>query len=763
MLDQDTIKIENFGGLYSNVDEDKVPIDHFVDCLNLEFFPGGFNSRVGTDLLYTIAGVVRIKRYEIPGAADRILVLRDNNSLYDATASLAVPILTISGMTDFSCVSLYGRAYISPHNGEEGLQDTPLYVYDPSVSATARVAAGDPPTDFTLTVASQTVTVVNSNVAAAQAFTSGTPLTLTASPYIPATPTTIRFTLAVGGSTITAMTLTVVGKNAAHESTTKIYVNKVLSAGPLTFTGIDIWSEITSITPSAITGGIAAATLRVQATGLPPGKVERGYHVIAVAYESESGFITRPGPAAGTGTNYNVFLVTIPKRGLLVSGWPASLPDGMTKVHILASKAIVRNRYTGNPDDYELFFVGASSGGVVDEGITSRVINFFDADLVDSADFLKDNMSQIPAGVTLLATSKGRLLVAGLNQTSVVGDGDQDELSNNTVIFASVGGEPESFSFTDGFVIVKPGGEGLRNLAEYRGLIYAYKGTRTYVTQDNGGLPSTWEINSVDDAIGTECHGVSVALGADSSNEDVLIIAAKSGLQLFDGTYAERPLTWKIQGIWDAIAVIDQFEDIEVAIDPTNKAIFVAIPFNTVDYLQGGFILYGNYTNGLDWQNIKWSPWQFYRSGGILTPDSIFTTFQSGQCVLRIGSSDGNIFTYNKADPTFINDNGNAKTVFYETAKLSFSEGGGVSGAKAIRQKIFGSGTLHSSLISPQAILSENLPDETLTDGRSNLFQRVNFVEDDFSYRAEINGLGEQFTVSKIWIFGKEEWVERPA
>jgi hypothetical protein len=786
MLDQNKIVIDDFRGLYRWYDENAVPPNHFKDCLNLEFVPKNFSARGGIALTYDTIGegldnVRRIHRFEIPDEPDRMLVLGmagGTGSIFDASVNFTTPILQIVGMTDFSMVSLFGRAYISPHNGEEGLQDTPIYVYDPAEAPAARIAGGNPPSDFDLVVTTLTPTVVLADVAAAQSFATGVPLTLTASPYIPPLPSTLKFTLVKGTSTITIMDITVVGFNAAHEPLTKVYSDKVLSLGPLTYTTFDVFSEITSVTPSNIAGAVGTGTLKIEVTGKPPGKIEKGYHIIAVAYETASGFITSPGPATTTGTNYAVFLVPKPKKGLTVSGIPdlTTLPAGVEKIHILASKAIPKARYTGNPDEYELFFVPASSGGIIEAGDTSANINFFDADLVDSADFLKDNMSQIPAGVAVLATSKGRLLVAGVNSTSVVGDeSTDDDLANNTVIFGSKGGEPESFSKTDGFVIVKPGGSGIRNLSEYRSLIYAYKSTRTYVTQDNGGLPVEWEINAVDEAIGAECHSVSLALGSDSATEDVVISGSRSGLQIFNGTYAEQPLSWKIREVWDDIVKEDKFNQIEVAVDPVNKFIFIAIPFSFTNY-PTGTMLYADYSDGLNWDTIKWCPWVLYRPGDpiggtdpiefeqlILVPNSIYTTFESAVPVLRIGSINGNIYTYEYKSGLKADD-GTVRSAFFETSKLGYSEEGGVSQVTSVRMTITGPCTLHSSFTGPNDVVVETIPDETITTTQpSNILLRVNFVEDEFSYKGSIDTLNDTFSISKIWVFGVEAWAERPA
>lgn len=764
MIDQNVIKIDDFRGLYRRYDEDSVPPNHFKDCLNLIYDPKLFRTRDGISLLHDTIGegldnVLRIARYEIPGEDDRFIVLDENGNLFDSAVDFTTPILTISAMTDFSLVSLFGRAYISPHDGFEGLEDTPLYVYDPSVSNLARVAAGDPPSDFELSVASTIPTTPLTDVVAPVAPANGA-MTLTATPFSPVPPSTLKFTIA--GGAVTNEVFTVVGLDGAGEAQTKVYTDIIKSAGPLNYTTIDVWAEITSITVSGLVG--AGGLWRVEITGKPGGKVERGYHIIAIAYETASGFITRPGPATADDTNYAVFLVTKAKRVLVINNIPATPPTGTVKVHILASKAIVKNRYTGNPDEYELFFVPDTSGGIIPVGQTTAVINFFDADLVDSADFLKDNLAQIPAGVALLATSKGRLLVAGMNSESVVGG--VEELASNTVIFGSKGGEPEAFSGTDGFVIVKPGGDGIRNLAEYRTLIYAYKDTRTFVTQDNGGLLSEWEIDSVDDTMGAGPHSIALVQGSDSATEDILIVGGRAGIRPFNGSYPERALTWKIQELWDQIIKEDQFEKVNIAVDPNNKIIFCGIPFSTPDY-EVCYVLYGDYSDGLTWDGIKWCPWILYRevdnAGFPMLPTSIITTMENGIPIMVMGSFDGNIWRWEKRSGVTA-DHTVPREAFFETDKLSHSDIGGVTHITGIRLTIAGPCTLHPELLGPNGSNIETLVDETITNPQnSNILLKCNQVEDTVSFKGSVDTFSDVFQVSRIWVFGNESWIERPA
>jgi len=772
--------IDDFGGVYKNIDKNLVPPNHWIDALNIQFIDSSIQSRRGFILEFPIADILRVKRYEIPGEDDHVLVLTTGGTLYDATVSVVTPILTIVGMTDFAAVSLYGRAYISPNDGIEGLQDTPLYVYDPSVAATARIAAGDPPSDFELTVATLTPTVALADVVAPVAPANGA-LTLTTSPYIPPTPSTLKFTQT--GGAVTGFTLVIVGKDAAGEAQTETYVNKVKSAGPTTFTTFEIWSEITSATISALAG--AGGLFKIEVTGKPPGKIEKGYHIIAIAYETKSGFITSPGPATATGTNFAVFLTTKAGRALTVSGIPASPPAGTTKIHILSSKAIVKSRYSGDPNQYELFFIPDTSGGIIPVGQTSATINFFDADLVDSADFLKDNMSQVPAGVALLSTSTGRLLICGLNSTSVVGDADNDELSNNTVIFASKGGEPESFSKTDGFVIIKPGGEGLKNLAEYRTLIYAYKSNRTYVTQDNGDLPSTWEVDGIDNSIGAEPHSVSVSLGSDSAQQDLLFVASRSGLYLFTGTYGDLPLSWKIKEVWDGLAT-GNFRFVELAVDPQNKVMLILLPGNPD--IDGPTLIYMmDYSRGLNWDTVRWCPWEVYKPtqgepcGGdeepecdptpiAIAPTSIFSSIESNleadATRFHLGSSDDNVYFFSLTHTRY-NDSQDDTGIdaFFRTYPGSFSQVGGVTQVTGFRLEVQGPCTLLVALIGPEDTVVESFPSIDIpSPARANILEKINFVEDEASISLiKDNALDSRFIISKMWIYGQEIWTERPA
>ena len=142
MQDHTPITTNQFRGILARGKEEDVPFKYFLDARNLRFEDGGFYTREGTNVEFSISGVKRIKQCLLEGQSPAELILDSNGNLFDATDSLTTPILTISGMTDFSATVLNDRIYISPHNGLQGLPGEKVYVYD---GATVRPAAGTKP------------------------------------------------------------------------------------------------------------------------------------------------------------------------------------------------------------------------------------------------------------------------------------------------------------------------------------------------------------------------------------------------------------------------------------------------------------------------------------------------------------------------------------------------------------------------------------------------------------------------------------------
>jgi hypothetical protein len=161
MRDHAPITIDEFNGLWQRGDDDAIPLDHFKEATNIQYFEGGFRTRDGIDLYQSggtqLTNVLRIHPYKMQTGLT-LLVLTSGGSIHHVRNSTTIHnnILSKAGMTDFNVVSWAGRAYITPFftdtdDIEKGLQNEFLYVYKGDGVA-ARKAAGNPPTG-TLSVA----------------------------------------------------------------------------------------------------------------------------------------------------------------------------------------------------------------------------------------------------------------------------------------------------------------------------------------------------------------------------------------------------------------------------------------------------------------------------------------------------------------------------------------------------------------------------------------------------------------------------------
>lgn len=150
MRDHEPLTITSFLGTYDRGEDDSVPQGFFQDSRNIRFLKKGVATRYGSSSALTVSSIKRIVVYKRIGEAQRLLILDGSGRIYDST-NLSTPILTIALMTDFSSVTIFDRAYITPHDGSTGLAGQKVYVYEGS--GTARAAAGLPPSSFTLLLA----------------------------------------------------------------------------------------------------------------------------------------------------------------------------------------------------------------------------------------------------------------------------------------------------------------------------------------------------------------------------------------------------------------------------------------------------------------------------------------------------------------------------------------------------------------------------------------------------------------------------------
>jgi len=326
-----------------------------------------------------------------------------------------------------------------------------------------------------------------------------------------------------------------------------------------------------------------------QAAGLAPvgtltvaagaaGFTDAGFKVFAVVFESASGWLSQPAAFAT--------FTTLPNNSVSFGNVPVGgLGQEIVRRHIVATKTIAS--YSGNTTGYEFYFI---PDGIINDNTTTSLnnISFFDIDLIESASYLLDNYTAIPAGANLSLYHERLCLGATFDDISL--------------ILVSAVGEPEAISQIDGLIIVPLDGNPVTNHQELRDVFYVFKRTRCISYVDNGEEPSSWESTIVDNGLGTGVHGISTVLDTGSSSVDYLLVATFGGFQIFGGRFMLPELSWKIEYGWQNMSR-DEWCDIQIVNLPIQKKILIVIP--------DGRILVCNYSNGLDPKNVRWYFWEF--------------------------------------------------------------------------------------------------------------------------------------------------------
>lgn len=307
------------------------------------------------------------------------------------------------------------------------------------------------------------------------------------------------------------------------------------------------------------------------------GHTDPGFHIFAFVSETVSGYLAAPGLITT--------FVTAAGNSVSFGSVDASGDPNVTKRHLVATKAITG--YNGDPTGYTFYFVpNATIDNNTDAFLNN--ISFYDADLLDDASHLIDNYTTIPAGAAL-TLYHDRLCLA-------------TTFTDISIILVSTAGEPEAISQIDGIIAVPPDGNPITNMQELRDVLYVTKRSRTVSFTDNGDVPSSWPLVTVDNALGSFVHGIATVLDSGSSSVDFLIICTYQGISLFNGRYVTPELSWKIEDYWKNLDR-NEFRRIQIINAPIQKEIYAVLPTRK--------ILVGNYANGLDPKKIRWAPWSY--------------------------------------------------------------------------------------------------------------------------------------------------------
>jgi hypothetical protein len=613
--DHAPIVIAETQGLFDRSElKDSVPVDHLSVAENIAYTERGYRTRSGSIKLHqVIGGVRRFCSYKRLDEVARLLILNDSGQLYDST-DLAVPILNIASMVDFSAAQYYNRIYITPHDRNKGIENESVYVYDGTI---CRQAGGSAPAG--------SITCVNSALS---------------------------------------------------------------------------------------------------------GHVEQGTHLFAVSFETESGYITKPGPAI-----YGSVLAD-GSHAVDISGIPIG-PTGTVARRILATRRIAD--YNLGQDGYIFYFV--PSGRITNNTATTVTVDFYDADLVLEADYLFDQLNVIPAGVGI-----------GVYQDSLIVWGEFKEPS---VVRISKQGDPEGFDAVGGYVTVAPNeAGGVKNCVQFRDSLYILKSQRTFSTSRdlvNPDMAIFWRVISIDEGIGTECFSAATVLDTAGPNTDAYVIAARTGMFTFNGIYSQPEFSWKIDRMWQAQ---DQgsFDEIQLINDVVGSRIYAL--------LADGHILVADYKNGLGYANIRWSHWSFPWP---VTAIGIDVDSEQGVNVLVAGNS-----IIWKLDLAYkyddMNDGDNAINTIAEYAAQSVANYGSVTHFTAVRVRAIGQGDLLLSLKGIDEATPTMLRSLTLSETPGKYHNRLcNLRNEKCVVRLELENAGDWLNLLELTLFASEMWLERPS
>lgn len=531
------------------------------------------------------------------------------------------------------------------------------------------------------------------------------------------------------------------------------FVTPILNIATMTDFSLTVLFNRAYITPHDRNRGLASEIVYVYqgsgtaraAAGLPPsgfslgvatsstsGVIDAGSRLYAVVFETDTGFITAPGP-----TIFTTYIAP-GSKAIDFSSIPVG-PAGTTARRLLSTK-LLTSAFDGNQVNVEYFFI--PNGRIANNSATTlNSISYYDSELVDSADYLFDQLSTIPAGVGI-GQYRGSLVVWGSN-------------ASDRIVYVSNAGEPESIDGVDGVIEVRDDGRGgVKNCVEYRDLLLIHKNITTYVTQDNNDTPSTWIVNSADLSVGTECFGVGQILDQTGNILDYYVIADVTALRLMDGTF-KTELSYPIADLWLRINKA-QFSQVQIVVDPLSKLIYCLVPLDSAT--TPSHVLVCDYGEGLDPTKVKWAIWTFVNAPNSIAVDVDFTTKKS---IFKFSRATTN--TYKQSTSAF-DDYGTQFAFNFKIGGIGYSEADGESQFIGARVRIRGVGSFQLNLTGLDGVNPVTAPLITLTasPGRPYTF-KFNYVTNKafFQFIGGFNN-GDNFTLNKIKIYGSEMWLETP-
>ena len=461
---------------------------------------------------------------------------------------------------------------------------------------------------------------------------------------------------------------------------------------------------------------IAGFNLAVGATGI----IEKGTHVFAVVFETESGFVSAASEAQ---------VLEFP--GLTkadLSNIPVG-PVGTVARRIIASRAI--QGYNGNPEGYEMFFV--PDGRITNNVDTTRTVDFYDVDLQLSADYVYDQLDTIPA-VVFIVPYGNRMTYGG-------------PASDKNLVYVSNPLEPESVHSSAGFISLDPFETGgVKDATEFRDNFYVVKRNKTYTVRDNTYEPSTWKPVTLDSSIGGDINSIARFWDTTGSRVEFWTISGPAGMFKFSGVYETLAVSRNIKNIWSRINKA-KLHLCQTVIDQESMLIYFLCALDGATTTNA--IVVGNFENGFTFDAIRWHVWGF--ANWFPSSIGVDRDLNTAEPVFKVASLSGNIYKQEKkrrddeliAIPCFIQ--------FSLTGAQSHT----ITHCGAIGLRIKGNGLLLLSLWGQDDVDNQTIAPVNLFSCRPGreITRLAHFQSERVSLKLELKNYGEWFLLNRINLF----------
>lgn len=531
------------------------------------------------------------------------------------------------------------------------------------------------------------------------------------------------------------------------------------------------------------------------------GNVGPGFYGVAYSYVYDTGYVSPPSATMTAEFQYYPGGTKMRIFGLKTVTDP-EFPTGVIGYVILVTKAQYTLQDAGRAALFEL-------ETDMDISANTITVDFFDTDLVilataDPANGnLLNSMPYLPSGAGIgsvaLIKYHGRMIIIGPNVIySPTADGfvhvpSDWSVVNDNRIFISHSGAPENFDDLTGFLNIQAEFDGNipRTGFELFGGLYVCKSVGTFATQDNGSEPSDptnpWTVNLIDGGIGAYHHSVGTITGSQPSLSfnSTAFLANRNGLFIFNGNVLRPELTWKIRGIWQTITIGREAE-VRVTIDIYNDLFYVFLPTTMPAPLGPNLILVGDYSLGLDSNNIRWSIYVFpndWASAGnpVITdimmaawPDPVPPSFY----YLRLATSTGKIYRLDNsttADEVWVTIADGSDQYshsvpidnYYQLAPLILGDVGSLNICRFVRYRMAGQGTLFTTLQDQgeyplNTRSAVNVSPDPFPGNYRDFGIQTNFTNEKVIVKFEMNNFNDYIRMARVDVFGKPRWPTRP-